>query len=209
MPPADRFAPAAPRTEGETPVTESTVDPTTADHVRKLLDEAKLLESAFEPAPATPASAAAPTVPVPPPGYTLRTRHRTTADGGSEVEYEVVPLAPLSTGTPAPTATPWGEDVPARRSLPEWLTANRRTIKATLYLSAGGALAAGAAIYGPAIGAGVEAAAAGLWSFTLTALKVIGCIVGGVIVLRLLFGGRRRPSGGTFEFSGTGRWKKD
>jgi hypothetical protein len=207
MPSTDRFAPSAARTEGETPVTESTVDATTADHVRQLLAEAKLVDSAFEPDPAVPASAATPTVPVPPPGYTLRTRHRTTADGGSEVEYEVVPLAPLP-AAPA-TGALWGADGPERRSLPEWLTANRRTIKVAAYLAAGGALAAGAAVYGPAIGAGVEAAAAGLWSFTLTALKVIGCIVGGVLVLRLLIGGRRSPSGGTFEFSGTGRWKKD
>lgn len=201
MPSTDRSTPAAARTEGETPVTESTVDPTTADHVRQLLAEAKLVESAFEPTPGVAAAPAAPTVPVPPPGYTLKTVHHTTPDGGSRVEYEVVPLAPR---TPARVEKETAE----RRSLPDWLTANSRKIKTTVYLAGGGAIAAGAAIYGPAIGAGISAAAAGVWAATLTALKVIGLGIVGLLVLRVLCGGRRKKSG-TFEFSGTGTWKEN
>ncbi|MDX3025349.1 hypothetical protein [Streptomyces acidiscabies] len=205
MPTADRFTPATARTEGAKPVSESTVDPTTADHVHQLLAEAKLLESAFETTPSATTAPAAPTVPVPPPGYTLKTVHHTTPDGGSRVEYEVVPLAPLSpAGTPARAA----EQATERRSLPEWLTANRLKIKAAVYLAGGGAIAAGAAIYGPAIGAGASAAAAGVWAATLTALKVIGVGIVGLVVLRVLFSGRRKKSG-TFEFSGTGTWKQN
>ncbi|WP_431776509.1 hypothetical protein [Streptomyces cucumeris] len=186
-------------------MTESTVDPTTADHVRQLLAEAKLVESAFETTPGPAVAPAAPTVPVPPPGYTLKTVHHTTPDGGSRVEYEVVPLAPL---TPAGTPAGAGKEPGARRSLPDWLTANGRKIKAAVYLAGGGAVAAGAAIYGPAIGAGISAAAAGVWAATLTALKVIGIGIVGLVVLRVLFGGRRKKSG-TFEFSGTGTWKQN
>lgn len=209
MPSADRFAPSAARIEGESAVTESTVDPTIADHVRQLLAEAKLVESAFEttssPA-AAPAAPTAPTVPVPPPGYTLKTVHHTTPDGGSRVEYEVVPLAPL---TPACTPAGKEKETGERRSLPDWLTANSRKIKAAVYLAGGGAITAAAAIYGPAVGAGISAAAAGVWAATVTALKVIGVVLGGLLVLRVLCGGGRRKKSGTFEFSGTGTWKQN
>ncbi|MEV3926485.1 MULTISPECIES: hypothetical protein [Actinomycetes] len=189
-------------------MTESTVDPTTADQVRQLLDEAKLLESAFETTPVTPAAVvtpAAPTVPVPPPGYTLKTVHHTTPDGGSRVEYEIVPLAPLAPAA-APSAPP--KAGAERRGLPEWLTDNQRKIKAVFYLSGGGAIAAGTAIYGPAVGAGISAAAAGVWAATLTVLKVVGIAVGGLLVLKVLCGGRRKKSG-TFTFSGSGTWKEN
>jgi hypothetical protein len=207
MPSTDRFAPSAARTEGESPVTESTVDPTTADHVRQLLAEAKLVESAFEPTPSPAAAPAAPTVPVPPPGYTLKTVHHTTPDGGSRVEYEVVPLAPL---TPAGTPAVAGKEPGARRSLPDWLTANSRKIKAAVYLAGGGAVAAGAAIYGPAIGAGISAAAAGVWAATVLVLKVVGVIFGSLLVLRVLCGGKsKKPRTGTFEGTLSGTWKQD
>ncbi|MFI7020116.1 hypothetical protein [Streptomyces sp. NPDC050164] len=186
-------------------MTESTVDPTTADHVRQLLAEAKLVESAFETTSSPAAAPAAPTVPVPPPGYTLKTVHHTTPDGGSRVEYEVVPLAPL---TPAGTPAGAGTETGARRSLPDWLTANRRKIKAAVYLAGGGAVAAAAAVYGPAVGAGISAAAAGVWAATVLVLKVVGIALGGLLVLRVLCGGRRKKSG-TFEFSGTGTWKEN
>ncbi|MFD3700686.1 hypothetical protein ACFWUZ_31920 [Streptomyces sp. NPDC058646] len=186
-------------------MTETTVDPTAAAKVRQLLDEAKLLESAFEPTPRAAAAPAAPTVPVPPPGYTLKTVHHTTPDGGSRVEYEIVPLAPLTpAGTPARAET----EGAGRRSLPDWLTANTRKLKAAVYLAGGGAIAAGAAIYGPAVGAGISAAAAGVWAATLTALKVIGVAVVALVVLRVLVGGRRKKSG-TFTFSGSGTWKEN
>lgn len=208
MPPAARSAAVHAPTEGETVVTESTVDPTTADHVRQLLDEAKLLESAFETTPQTPpafAAPAAPTVPVPPPGYTLKTVHHTTPDGGSRVEYEIVPLAPL-TPAAAPSATP--KAGAGRRGLPQWLTDNRRMIKASLYLAGITGAATAAAVYGPAVGAGISAAAAGVWAATLTVLKVVGIVVGGLLVLKVLCGGRRKKSG-TFTFSGSGTWKEN
>lgn len=208
MPAADRFTPATARTEGESPVSESTVDQTTAEHVRQLLAEAKLLESAFEPTPGVTAAPAAPTVPVPPPGYTLRTVHRTTADGGSEVSYEVVPLSPIPAAGPAarPTETP-----SARRDLPDWLIANSRKIKAVAYLSAGGTIAAAAALYGPAVGAGAAAAAAGLWAATLTALKFIAAVVVGGVILGALLGGTKgsKSKTGTFEGTLQGTWKQD
>lgn len=207
MPSTDRFAPSSARTEGESPVTESTVDPTTADHVHQLLAEAKLLESAFETTPSPAAAPAAPTVPVPPPGYTLKTVHHTTPDGGSRVEYEVVPLAPL---TPAGTPARAEKADTEQRSLPDWLTANRRKIKAVFYLSGGGAASAGAAIYGPAIGAGISAAAAGVWAATVLVLKVVGVIFGSLLVLRVLCGGKgKKPRTGTFEGTLSGTWKQD
>lgn len=207
MPSVDRFTPSSPRTEGETPVSESTVAPSAAEHVRQLLDEARLLEAAFDTTPAPPA-AAAPTVPVPPPGYTLRTIHRTTADGGSEVSYEVVPLAPI------PAAAPVAGPVPAAgpRSLPDWLTSNSRKVKAACYLTGGTSLAALAALYGPTVGAGAAAAAAGLWAATLTALKFIAAIVVGAVVIAAMAGGKsgsRKPKTGTFEGTITGTWKQD
>jgi hypothetical protein len=204
MPSADRFSSALSPTEGKPPVNESTVDPTTAEKVRQLLEEAQLLESAFTPAPSAGVASAAPTVPVPPPGYTLKTVHHTTADGSSRVEYEIVPLAPL-TAPSAPAGT--GPAPSGRRSLPDWLDDNRRRIKATAYLTAGGTLAAGAAIYGPAIGAGISAAAAGLAAAALTVLKVVGVLVVAVVVLRLLCP-KKKSSSGTFEFTGNGTWRK-
>lgn len=204
MPSADHSTPSTARTEGETPVHETTVDPTTADHVRQLLAEARLVESAFDTAPSAAAAPAAPTVPVPPPGYTLKTVHHTTPDGGSRVEYEVVPLAPL---TPA-----GAERETSVRSLPDWLTANSRKIKSVAYLAGGGAITAAAALYGPAVGAGISAAAAGVWAATMTALKVIGIFLGGLLVLRVLCGGKakgRKLRAGTFEGTLSGTWKED
>lgn len=193
---ADRF----------TPVSDSTVDTDTADHVRRLLEEARLVESAFDPAPAParPVTApAAPAVPVPPPGYTLRTTHRTTADGGSEVIHEVVPLTPAPAAGPVP-----GRTKTAGQGLPGWLTTNERTVKAVAVLSGAGTVITAATVYGPEI----AAAAAGLWAATLAVLKVIAAvIVGGVIIGALVGGRREKPSGGTFEgtFEGTvkGTWK--
>ncbi|MGW1226613.1 hypothetical protein [Streptomyces sp. NPDC002530] len=188
---------------------QSTVDQTTAAHVRQLLEEAKLLESAFEPAPDTPAAPTTPAVPVPPPGYTLRTVHRTTAHGGSEISYEVVPLAPIPAAGPAARTAP---AAPARSSGPDWLTANSRTIKAAAIISTSGVLTVGAALYGPAIGAGAAAAAAGLWAATLTALKFIAVVtVGGVIIGALLSSSKdgAKPRTGTFEGVIRGTWKED
>ncbi|MFH8642274.1 hypothetical protein [Streptomyces goshikiensis] len=207
MPAADRTVPATAPTEGENPVNESTVRPADAAHVHRLLEEAKLLESAFDTGP-TPITAAAPTVPVPPPGYTLRTIHRTTADGGSEVSYEVVPLAPIPDFTPSAGPAP----IAGHRDLPDWLTANSRKVKAACYLIGGGSLAALAAIYGPAVGAGAAAAAAGLWAATLTGLKFLAAIVVGAVVIGAMAGGKsgsRKPKTGTFEGTVTGTWKQD
>ncbi|MEU2076623.1 hypothetical protein [Streptomyces sp. NPDC013489] len=200
-------------------MSESTVSPAEAAHIQKLLREARLLESAFEddaPAAVAPAAPTAPRVPVPPPGYTLRTTQITTPDGGTRTEYEVVPLAPAAPAAPAAsyavrdaTLTKSGPDW---RRLPEWLTANRRKIKAAAYLAGAGTLAAGAAIYGPAIGAGAAAAAAGVWAATLTVLKVVGIAVAAIVGLRVvvwIFGGSKKKSSGTFRFSGGGTWERD
>ncbi|GGZ83478.1 hypothetical protein [Streptomyces rubiginosohelvolus] len=205
MPFADRSAAVHAPIEGEAPVSESTVDPTTADHVRQLLDEAKLLESAFEPTPAAPA-AAAPAIPAPnvPEGYVAIPRQRTTPDGTVETRWDVIPLAPLPAAAPTIVPTAAAE----QRSLPDWLTDNRRKIKAGLYLAGIGGAATAAAVYGPAVGAGISAAAAGVWAATLTVLKVIGIAVGGLLVLKVLCGGRRKKSG-TFTFSGSGTWKQN
>lgn len=205
MPSTDPFAPYAAPTDRTQPMTETTVDPITARQVRQLLTEARLVEDAFDTTPSAAATATAPTVPVPPPGYTLKTVHHTTPDGGSRVEYEVVPLAPITPAT-GPAEEP---RAPGRRSLPAWLTANGRKIKVAAYLAGGGALTAGIALYGPALGAGISAAAAGVWAATMTALKVIGVVLGGMVVLGVLCGGRnKKAGGGTFEFSGTGTWKE-
>ncbi|MFF3843420.1 hypothetical protein [Streptomyces sp. NPDC001930] len=205
MPSTDRHAPFTAPTERITAVPESTIDPATAESVRQLLEGARLVESAFETTPAAPAAPASPAVPVPPPGYTLKTVHHTSPDGGSRVEYEVVPLAPL-TGPTVPAGT--GTQT-ATRSLPDWLTSNRRKVKAAFYLSAGGTVAAGAALYGPAVGAGISAAAAGVWAATVLVLKVVGIALGGLLVLRVLCGGKGKKRSGTFEFSGTGTWKEN
>ncbi|MFJ4745423.1 hypothetical protein [Streptomyces sp. NPDC088775] len=209
---ADRFAPSVSRTDGEPPMTDAMVDAATADHVHRLLAEARLVESAFDaaPAPARPVMASAtPAVPVPPPGYTLRTTHRTTADGGSEVVHEVVPLAVLVPEPVAATAAPASPP----RDLPGWLTANRRRIKAVAYVSGVGVLASAAAMYGPAIGAGAAAAAAGLWAATLTALKFVAAVVVGGIVVGALIGGtkggNKAPRTGTFEGTIQGTWRQD
>lgn len=202
MPADDRFT-AAP-TEGVRPVSESTVDQATADHVRQLLAEARLVEAAFEPTPA----ATTPTVPVPPPGYTLRTTHRTTADGGSEVVHEVVPLAPVPlvgpVGNPAAAKRP-----AADRSLPDWLTDNTRLLKATVVVGSIGTAASIAAVYGPAIGAGAAAAAAGLWAATLTILKFVAAVVVGVVVIGALTTTGSKKKTGTFEGTVQGAWKQD
>ncbi|MFB8314711.1 hypothetical protein ACFC5T_40335 [Streptomyces sp. NPDC055961] len=208
MPSADRHAPLTAPIERTSPVYDATVDPATADHVRQLLDEARLVESAFETTRPAPAAPATPAVPVPPPGYTLKTIHHTTPDGGSRVEYEVVPLALL-----APSAAPSGPGKvtggPGGR--PAWLTTNTAKLKAATYLAGGGALTTGLALYGPAIGAGISAGAAALWGFVVTALKVVGVFLGGLLVLRVLCSGGKdkKPRTGTFEGTLSGTWKQD
>ncbi|MFJ4343206.1 hypothetical protein [Streptomyces sp. NPDC088915] len=205
---ADRHTPFTAPTERITAVRDSTVDPATAESVRQLLEGARLVESAFTTTPDATTAPAAPTVPVPPPGYTLKTIHRTAPDGSSTVEYEIVPLAPL---TPAAVPAAAAKKAGGPRILPAWLTTNAAKLKAAAYLAGGGALTAGIALYGPAVGAGIGAAAAGLWAFTLTALKVIGVFLGGLLVLRVLCGGGKdkKPRTGTFEGTLSGTWKQD
>ncbi|MYX18442.1 hypothetical protein GTY67_34400 [Streptomyces sp. SID8374] len=190
-------------------MSESTVDQATADHVRQLLAEARLVESAFEPTPAATAAPAAPTVPVPPPGYTLRTTHRTTADGGSEVVHEVVPLAPVPAAGPVGSAAAAAHSPAVRRSLPDWLTGNTRVLKAMVVVGGIGTVAGLAAVYGPAVGAGAAAAAAGLWAATLTILKFVAAVVVGVVVIGALTGSGSKKKTGTFEGTIQGTWKQD
>ncbi|MEV7535404.1 hypothetical protein [Streptomyces hydrogenans] len=207
MPSADRHAPLTAPIERTSPVYDSTVDPATAASVRQLLDEARLVESAFETTRTAPAAPATPAVPVPPPGYTLKTIHHTAADGSSRVEYEIVPLAPLTPAT-VPSGAPAETGGPGR---PAWLTTNTAKLKAVAYLAGGGLLTASLALYGPAIAAGAAAGAAALWAFVVTALKVVGVFLGGLLVLRVLCSGDKgkKPRTGTFEGTLSGTWKED
>lgn len=121
----------------------------------------------------------------------------------------MVPLSPIPAAGPAvrPAEAP-----SARRDLPDWLIANSRKIKAVAYLSAGGTVATAAALYGPAVGAGAAAAAAGLWAATLTALKFIAAVVVGGVILGALLGGTKgsgKSKTGTFEGTLQGTWKQD
>lgn len=142
-----------------------------------------------------------------PEGYTLRETTETTADGTTKVTREVVPLAP--TPPPAGSAAPLPTAVTQQRTLPEWLAANRRKVKATGYLTAAAAVTTVGAVYGTEIAAGVTAGAAALWTATVTVLKVTGVVVAAALVLRVVFGGRRRPRTGTFEGTFKGTWSQD
>ncbi|MBD2829944.1 hypothetical protein ID875_21520 [Streptomyces globisporus] len=186
-----------------------TVDPHTADHIHRLLAEAKLVESAFEPDRAPAAAPTAPTVPVPPPGYTLRTVHHTTPDGGSRVEYEVVPLAPVPAAGPVPGRTAGSGSPETRRDLPDWLTRNTRAIRAVFAAGSIGTAASLAVIYGPAVGAGAAAAAAGLWAAALTVLKVVAVVAVAAIVIGAMAPTSRKKATGTFEGTIQGTWKQD
>ncbi|MCX4784033.1 hypothetical protein [Streptomyces sp. NBC_01264] len=183
---------------------------------RKLLDEAY-----SDPAPVprdtpTPAAVAPGITPfVIPDGYTLREIHRTHADGTTELIRETLPVASLPPvverhyAAPATTTASAPGSGASPHSLPSWLTANRRRIKAGAYLSAGSAVAVTGGLYGPQIAAGLTTAAAAVWAATLTVLKVVGVAVVIGVTVRFACGGGRRSRTGTFEGTVKGTWRKD
>ncbi|MEU3399537.1 hypothetical protein [Streptomyces filamentosus] len=143
-----------------------------------------------------------------PDGYTVRETVETTPDGTTKVTREFVPL-PFSAPPAGPErSVPTGSA--ARRTLPEWLSENRRKTKATVYLTAAAAVTTVGTAYGTDIAAGITAGADALWTATITVLKVTGIVVAAALVLRVAFGGRRRrPRTGTFEGSFKGVWRQD
>ncbi|MBI0313056.1 hypothetical protein, partial [Streptomyces javensis] len=154
-----------------------------------------------------------------PKGYSLRETHRTNPDGSTELIRETIPIPSISTPIPEPAVARQTPPPPAsahaseRRSLPDWLTANRRRIKASLYLTATVGATALGVIYGPEIAAGVSAGATAVGRAALTVLKVIGIGVAVGLGLRFAFGGgggsSKRNRTGTFEGTLKGTWRED
>ncbi|MEV6421750.1 hypothetical protein [Streptomyces sp. NPDC051662] len=195
------------------------MSPDTTQHdalARKLLDEvysdsAPISRDIPAPAPVAPG-----TMPfVIPDGCTFRETHRTNADGSTELIRETLPLASppaavehRSTAPATGTAASVGAGA-ARGSLPSWLTANRRRIKAGAYLGAGTALTVAGGVYGPQIASGITTAAAAVWAATLTVLKVVGLAVAIGVAVRIACGGGKRGRTGTFEGTVKGTWRKD
>ncbi|MEV1042318.1 hypothetical protein AB0J01_37750 [Streptomyces sp. NPDC050204] len=152
-----------------------------------------------------------------PDGYTIRETVETTADG-TKVTRDCIPLdpaphpaaptVPTTRVTLAPTEAP--STLPERRTLPTWLTMNRRKAKTAAYLAgAAGATTIGA-VYGNDITAALTAGATALWHATLTVLKYGAIAVGAALFLRIVLGGRGRCSRtGTFEGSIKGTWRQD
>ncbi|MFD5451223.1 hypothetical protein [Streptomyces sp. NPDC127100] len=164
----------------------------------------------------TPGPAAPGATPfVVPDGYTIRETERTNPDGSKEVVREVVPLAPAAGTTPHHPAAPAPEPTAAafteRRTLPQWLTDNRRRLKAGTYLAGATAVTTVGAVYGHDITAAVSAGADAVWSATVTVLKVVGVVVAVGLFARIAFGGgrNRRPRTGTFEGTIKGTWRQD
>lgn len=154
-----------------------------------------------------------------PEGYTLRETHRTNADGSTELIREHIPFPAISTPVPEPAvarpataAVSAGAPTPfvERRSLPDWLTANRRRLKAGAYFAGATAVTVVGGVYGNEIAAAVTAGAAAVWAATVTVLKIVGVAVAVGIGLRIAFGGKRGGSRtGTFEGSMKGTWRQD
>ncbi|MFI1189285.1 hypothetical protein [Streptomyces californicus] len=192
---------------------------TSDDHeiARKLLDEAYSDEAAPAggvPAPAPMAPGAGITPFAVPAGYTIRETYRTHPDGSTDLIREAVPLVASHTAPhqhAAPVAGPAGQaaDRAAPAALPSWLNGNRARIKAAAYLSGGTALAAVGGVYGPQIATGVTAAAAAVWTATLTVLKIVGVAVLAGVAVRIACGGGKRGRGGTFEGEVKGTWRAD
>ncbi|AWZ06882.1 hypothetical protein [Streptomyces sp. ICC4] len=78
-----------------------------------------------------------------------------------------------------------------------------------MYAGAAGAAVTVAAIYGPAIGAGAAAAAAGVWAAVITAAKVLGSIAFLLGLVYVLAPRKRKPRTGTFEGVLSGTWRQD
>ncbi|QKV98293.1 hypothetical protein HUT19_42005 (plasmid) [Streptomyces sp. NA02950] len=150
-----------------------------------------------------------------PDGYTVRETHKTNTDGSTEMVREVVPLeqptpppaAPrrAMSASPDPASLPTAFMERERRTLPQWLTWNRRKLKAATYLAGVAAVTTVGAVYGNDIVDAIDSGLHTLWGATITVLKVVGVVLAGALFLRIVFGGaRRKRSGG---FSGT--WWED
>ncbi|MDX3165860.1 hypothetical protein PV516_18920 [Streptomyces scabiei] len=156
-----------------------------------------------------------------PEGYTLRETHKTNTDGSTEIIREAVPLGqptpPPAAPRPAMSASPDPASLPTafmereRRTLPPWLTVNRRKLKLAAYLAGAAAVTTTGAVYGDDITAAASSGLHTLWGATLTVLKVVGIVVAGALFLRIVFGGgrKRQPRTGTFEGSLRGTWRED
>ncbi|MFI1530850.1 hypothetical protein [Streptomyces griseus] len=186
---------------------------TSDDHAiaRKLLDEAYSDEGA--PARGVPAPGAGITPFAVPAGYTIRETYRTHPDGSTDLIREAVPLvapptAPHQHAAPVAGPAALAADRAAPAALPLWL-GNRARIKAAAYLGGGTALAAVGGVYGPQIASGVTAAAAAVWTATLTVLKIVGIAVLAGVAVRIACGGGKRSRGGTFEGEVKGTWRAD
>ncbi|MCX5278269.1 hypothetical protein [Streptomyces virginiae] len=167
--------------------------------------EVLLAEAAAHTASAAPAPAA----PSIPPGFRLvETTH---PDGTVTRTFEPV----AATGAGAPAAEP--ADLPDATlakpgRIPAWAY-SRRAQKLAAAAVALGSAGVVAAVYGPAIGAGLTAAAAGVWAAIVTAAKVVGAVALGLGVLYVLASSGsnkpRKPRTGTFEGTMRGTWRQD
>ncbi|MFH9800493.1 hypothetical protein [Streptomyces virginiae] len=166
--------------------------------------EVLLAEAAAHTTPAAPAPAA----PSIPPGFRLvETTH---PDGTVTRTFEPV----ATPGADAPATAP--ADLPDATlakpgRIPAWAYSARAQKLAATAIALGTAGAV-AAVYGPAIGAGLTAAAAGVWAAIVTAAKVVGAVALGLGVLYVLASGGnkpRKPRTGTFEGVVRGTWKED
>lgn len=156
-----------------------------------------LLAEAFADSPAiTP-----PPAPSIPPGFRLV---ETTRPDGTTVR-EFIPETPAATTAATPAALPDATLDTAPR-VPAWAL-SARAVKAYCALVAVGAGVTVAVVYGPAIGAGLTAAAAAVWAAVVTAAKVIGTVVLVLGVAYVLLPRRRRT--GTFEGTVRGTWSQD
>ncbi|MFE3995037.1 hypothetical protein ACFXPW_25570 [Streptomyces goshikiensis] len=187
----------------------STPDHIPADFAELNLDrpvppslEVLLAEAAAHTAPAAPAPAA----PSIPPGFRLvETTH---PDGAVTRTFE--PVAAPGAGVPAAEPADLPDATLAQPGhIPAWAYSRRaqKLAAAALALGTAGAVAA---VCGPAIGAGLTAAAAGVWAAIVTAAKVVGAVALGLGVLYVLASsGSSKPRTGTFEGVVRGTWKED
>ncbi|MFE6086005.1 hypothetical protein [Streptomyces virginiae] len=167
--------------------------------------EVLLAEAVAHTTPAAPAPAA----PSIPPGFRLvETTH---PDGTVTRTFE--PVAAPGAGTPATEPADLPDATLAKPGrIPAW-ACSRRAQKLAAAAIALGTAGAVAAVYGPAIGAGLTAAAAGVWAAIVTAAKVVGAVALGLAVLYVLASSGsnkpRKPRTGTFEGTMRGTWRQD
>ncbi|MFF3625413.1 hypothetical protein [Streptomyces sp. NPDC002467] len=162
-----------------------------------------LLAEAFTTGPTVRPAPAAPAIP---PGFRLV---ETVRPDGTTVREFIPQAATATPGEPAPAALP-DATFPKPGRIPAWAYSTR-ALKTYCVLVATASTTALAVIYGPAIGAGLTEAAAGVWAAIVTAAKVLGSIalVLGLAYLFLPKNKNRAPRTGTFEGIVRGTWKED